>query len=440
MSGDVGRDQVLSLRRSCVECGLCLPHCATYLATGSETQSPRGRIFLLGEVLEGRLAADEASVREAFDQCLGCLACTAVCPSGVSADLLDHLRGLAAAGSGPAGPVRWLDRRAVQRGLRRGGGLARAGARVLLGPRWRRKLEKAPRPWPRLARLLGTLPADPGDDAELCARLGTLLGGTAPPAQPAPAVPATPPRSPRRRVAVFRGCADEQLLPASARRLRSLLRALGCELVVPGGQDCCGALASHLENRDRAELLRRRNREAFAPHLADCDHVLVTAAGCARELGTLPGELAGRIIDPVSLLDSLLADGAAASELAPLPLRVAVHDPCHARHGRGVIAAPRRLLQSIPQLRLLEPEEAEVCCGSAGVYGVRHAGLSAIMGRRKAEVLAATGCDLVVTSNPGCLGQLSDALALVAPELPILPLTDLIWYAHLGARRSKESS
>lgn len=412
-----------SLRRSCVECGLCLPTCATYLATGDETQSPRGRLLLLGEVLAGRLEADQPEVRDAFDHCLGCLACTATCPSGVSAELLDWVRPV---GGDRQRLITLLDRRTVLRLLRRLAVLTRGLLRRLLGVSWRQRLAGSP-----LARLLGTVPLGPGSDAALVRQLDGLLQGRA---VHSPAVGDTTPAA-GRRLAFFRGCADEHLLPHTARRLRETVVELGCELVEPEGQDCCGALATHLEARSRAAKLQRRNQVAFAPHLDHCDHVVVAAAGCGRELSIQTGELAAKVIDAVTLLAEL-----APVDLGSVPLRVAVHDPCHARHGLGVVEAPRNLLRCIADLEVLEPVEADVCCGSAGMYGVQHPVLSAAMGRRKAEALVATGCDLVVTTNPGCLGQIADGLALVAPSIPILPLSDLIWYARRRQRRAKENS
>jgi len=419
----VDRAALESLRRSCVECGLCLPTCATYLATGDEMHSPRGRLLLLGEVLAGRLEADQPEVRDAFDHCLGCLACTATCPSGVSAELLDWVR---PADNDRQRLITLLDRRTVLRLLRRLAALTRGLLKRLLGASWRRRLAGAP-----LARMLGTVPLGPGSDAALVKQLdGLLQGRTVHSLAVREVAPAA-----GRRVAFFRGCADEHLLPHTARRLRETLIELGCELVEPEGQDCCGALATHLEARSRAAKLQRRNQVAFAPHLDRCDHVVVAAAGCGRELSIQPGELAAKVIDAITLLAEL-----APTDLSPVPLRVAVHDPCHARHGLGVVEAPRSLLRCIAGLEVLEPVEAEVCCGSAGVYGVQHPELSAAMGRRKAEALAATGCDLVVTTNPGCLGQIADGLALVAPSIPILPLSDLIWYARRRQRLAKENS
>jgi len=163
-----GLDQLL---RRCVMCGLCLPHCATYLASGDETLSPRGRLLLLGEVLQGRLPAREPAVARAFDLCLGCMACTATCPSGVAFDLVSHLQTLGRLANRRPGPdpVTLLDRPWVLRLLRRAGAWSRCLLVRLLGADWRRRLQTAPPPVARLARWLGTLPTAPEKDHEVSA-------------------------------------------------------------------------------------------------------------------------------------------------------------------------------------------------------------------------------------------------------------------------------
>ena len=424
------------LLRSCVDCGLCLPHCATYMATGDETLSPRGRLILLGEVLHGRLSAEEPSVRRSFDLCLGCMACSDTCPSGVSFDLFEHLKDLAAGDAGRAGPVpvSALENKHVLRPLRRTGTVVRGVLSRTLGSRWRPRLAGAPRPLAGLARLLGSMPTSPGSDAGLVRRLDRMTAGRDIRMHHFSA-PTTPPAATPLRLVMFDGCADGALLPGSARRLRALLKGLGCDVRTPAGQVCCGALATHTGRGERADILRDDNVAVFADVLPDCDHIVVAAAGCGLELQRYPEAFASRIIDAVVLLDRL-----APVDLGAVPLRVALHDPCHARHGQGIVEEPRRLLRRIPALELLEPEEADVCCGSAGAYAVQHTELSEAMGRRKAEVLADTGCDLVVTSNPGCLGQIADGLAFVAPDIPILPLTDLLWYARMGGAGREERS
>jgi glycolate oxidase iron-sulfur subunit len=409
-----------TLLRSCIECGLCLPHCATYLASGNEALSPRGRLLLLRHERTLPLAP---AVRASFDLCLGCQACVTACPSGIAPELLEHLSTLADPRAGWAGPVpvRALERSRVLAVVKRTVTLGRRFARSVAGVDWRRRLEAGPKPLRRAARLLGTLPSSPDGDVDLLRRLDALCGPVqaSVPASVPPAIEGNGPT-----VAIFAGCADDALLPGTARRLRDLLVAAGCRVHDVPRQDCCGALAAHTGRPRRAAHLRARNQAAFASHLAACEHVVVAAAGCGQELASHPEVLGGKAVDAVVLLSRLPSPS-----LQPLPLRVAVHDPCHARHTRGILAEPRSLLARIPGLEVVEPAEGEVCCGSAGVYALRHPELAAAMGRRKAEALAATGCHLVVTTNPGCLGQIADALSVIAPEVAILPLTDLVWYA-----------
>ncbi len=410
-------DQLL---RRCVQCGLCLPHCATWLATGSEVQSPRGRLVLLGETLKG--TEPDASFLEAFELCIGCRACETACPSGVPYSLLEQGHALTDAAGPPAVPavpgsvLRRLDHPGFLAVLRRCGGLARGTLRLVLGRRWRRRLADVP-----VARLLGTVPRSPRRDADLVAQLDRLAGLGGPWRPPAAAASTAGP------VAFFAGCANRGLLPATSRRLRELCAAAGFAVTTPSGQDCCGALAAHGGRPGRASALRRRNRTAFADLPAGTP-LLAEAAGCALELELAGSAGEARVVDAAQLLHA-----AALPPLARVPLKVAVHDPCHARHGRRVAAEPRALLRRIPGVMVLDPAEAEVCCGSGGAWGLRHPDLAADLGRRKARLLAATGADLVVTTNPGCLGQIADGLALEAPDLPILPLSDLVWYAAARA-------
>ena len=425
------RETLPGLLRTCIECGLCLPHCATYLGTGSEVQSPRGRLRLLGEVLAAESPAPPASFLAAFDQCIGCRACETVCPSGVPYSLLEHGHELADSWGGggerpvPAvpGPVlRRLDDVGFLRLLATVGGAARAVCVGVLGPTWRQRLAGGPAPVASLSRLLGSLPTSPRTDADLVQLIDRLVAGAGRPraaAEPAQAA------GPTGEIQFFTGCANGGLLPATSRRLLACLQMSGYEVSQPAGQECCGALASHTGRPGRAAGFRRRNRRAFAPDENGRGlPVVVEAAGCALEWGLLGPGFADRVVDPAVLLSS----GRIPVRRA-VPLKVVFHDPCHARHGRHVTAPPRLLLDLIPGLTWCEASEPEVCCGSGGAWGLRYPELSAVLARRKAGDLAATGADLVVTTNPGCLGQISDGLALVAPEVPVLPLSDLWWYS-----------
>lgn len=423
-----------AMLRRCVECGLCLPHCATWLATGNEVQSPRGRLTLLGQLLAAPESQAPTSFLEAFDLCIGCRACETACPSGVPFTLLErghHLAqaGLtASAGEGRALPglghaLRRLDSPAFLRLL---GGLmnmVRRALRLALGAGWRPRLEKGPAA--PLARLLNTVPRTLGSDAALRRLLDDLCAGPPFSAETGPVPGPTGPPEPGPEVLFFTGCASAGLLSPASRRLRELLTAAGCAVTIADGQVCCGALASHTGRPGRAAVLRRRNGQAFGPLLGADTVIVVEAAGCGLEFKEKYGaELAARVVDAAVLLARLPLP-----PLGSVPLKVTYHDPCHARHGQGISAEPRGLLRRIPGLQLAEPLELEVCCGSGGAWGLRHPDLSAELGRRKATNLAATGARLVVTGNPGCLGQIQDGLALTAPGLPILPLTDLLWYA-----------
>jgi glycolate oxidase iron-sulfur subunit len=301
--------------------------------------------------------------------------------------------------------------------------LAKGTLNFLAGKNWRRRLHNKPAGVGRLVRLLGSLPDAPRSDADLLRMLDGLCGrqGRWEPTQLS-ASAAWENTGPA--VAFFAGCANAGLLADTSRRTRELLAAVGCRLENFPHQDCCGALAAHTGRPGRAADLRRRNMEALAG-VTDTDTVVVVeAAGCGHELINYGDDFAARVRDAAVLLAGL--------DLPPLgeaSLKVVYHDPCHARHGQGIHSEPRQLLASIPGLVLVEPAEAEVCCGSGGAWGLRYPEISEDLGLRKASNLAATGADLVVTSNPGCLGQIADALHHVKPGLPILPLTDLLWYA-----------
>lgn len=427
------RAELDALLRRCIQCGLCLPVCATWLATGDETMSPRGRLLLWGEVLTDPAAAGaDSGWHEALDSCLGCLACTAVCPSGVPAALLATAVATAReAAPGPA-PARTaalvsrLDTPARLRSLDLAARLGRAGLRLVLGADWRKRAATGG-PWQALARLVDAVPRAPRSDRDLLRRLDALAG--VPPTKPLnpthrlAAEPTVAPAA-RARLLWFAGCANEGLLPDSSRRLRDVMTWSGAELVTAAGGGCCGALAAHAGRHERAAELREQNLAAWGA-AAGAEAIITEAAGCGVEVRGYGEHL------PVPQLDAIAwLAGAAHPPFGDVPLKVALHDPCHARHGQGLVAEPRRLLRAIPGLVLLDADEADACCGSGGLWSLGHAELASTLGARKAAVLAATGADLVVTANPGCLGQIARGLAgLPQPGPPILPLGDLLWYA-----------
>jgi glycolate oxidase iron-sulfur subunit len=374
----------------CVHCGLCLSACPTYLETGREGSSPRGRIYLMRGVAEGRLPLGDALAEEAY-LCLGCRACETACPSGVS-----------------FGAMLELTRAEVERaGLRRG--LAKRVERLALRgvvPR-RARLRL-------LVDLLGLAQALRLDRA-----LAALLPRGLREAQAL--VPPVPPRRARRplpelvpaqgarrgRVAFLSGCVMSELFAGvNAATVRVLARN-GFDVVIPRAQGCCGALHAHAGDEAFAAGLARHNARVFAA--AGAERLVVNSAGCGaalRDAGRwLPGEgeaLAASVRDVCELLD---AEGLRAPA-GRLALRVAYDDPCHLVHAQRVSAAPRRVLAAIPGVEFVAHADAAGCCGAAGIYNLTHREMSRAVLARKLAALAAVDPDVVASGNPGCLMQL----------------------------------
>jgi glycolate oxidase iron-sulfur subunit len=397
---------------ACVHCGFCLPTCPTYVTLGEEMNSPRGRIVLMKETLEGRLSV--AQTEAYLDCCLGCLACETSCPSGVKyGELLTPFRA-------------WT---APQR--RRG-----------LADRLRRALLLATLPYPgrfRLALRAGRL-ARPLRRF-LPASLGPMLGLLPEAVPPADPLPETFPAEGRRRarVALLAGCAQQVLAPGINRATLRVLAANGVEVVIPRNQSCCGALALHIGAAESARGTARRNLAAFPD---DVDAIITNASGCGSGLQEYPLLFQGfpeearaqafvkRIADVSTFLDGL--------GLVPPPapargLKVAYHDACHLAHAQRVRTAPRRLLGQIPGLELVEPAEWELCCGSAGTYNLEQPAVADALGRRKAENLLATGAEIVATGNIGCLTQIDAHLRRLGRPLPLLHTVEILDRAYRGA-------
>ena len=385
---------------ACVHCGFCLPTCPTYVTMGEEMDSPRGRIFLMKEVLEGKMEVELA--QPYLDNCLGCQACETACPSGVKySDLITEFRGRAEPQrKRPA--VERLRRELALRTLPHGRRFRAAAKLGAIGRRVRGAVPRALRP------MLDLLPE----------RL--------PAARPLPARFAAEGER-RARVALLAGCVQQQLDPEIGWAAGRVLARNGVEVIVPAGQGCCGSLAMHAGEAKGARKLARRNLAAFPE---DVDAVITTAAGCGsgmREYGALflgePEEaaaerLAARTLDVAEFLAQLgLVEPPPALDA---PRRLAYHDACHLAHAQKVTAAPRRLLGAIEGLELLVPAEAELCCGSAGIYNVERPKVAAELGERKARNLLATGAELIASGNIGCLTQLQNQLAKLGHPIPAL--------------------
>ncbi len=379
----------------CVHCGFCLPTCPTYLLWGEEMDSPRGRIYLMKNVLDGA-PLDDSTVQH-FDACLGCMACVTACPSGVQYDALIE-----------------TTRAEVEQTVHR----SKRDAAL-------RKMIFALFPYPR--RLRATRGLLRGYQAIGVQRLvrkrmrGTLttMAGLVPPLGPRQAVPAvTPPVGPKRmRVGMLLGCVQREFFPGVNAATVRVLAAEGCEVVVPPKQQCCGALSVH--SGRESEAVARAKRLIAEFETADVEAVVINAAGCGssmKEYGRLLADdpawasraaaFSGKCRDVSELLCEL---GPVATR-HPLPVVAAYHDACHLSHAQGVRVQPRELLAAIPGIVLQEIPEADICCGSAGVYNLLNPEPARALGERKAANVRATGADLLVTANPGCLMQIDAAL------------------------------
>jgi glycolate oxidase iron-sulfur subunit len=397
-SADIGAAKPTPYERTldCVHCGLCLPHCPTHRVLGVEADSPRGRIWLMRALAEGRVQ-DPHTIRPFLDRCLDCRACETACPSGVRyGEILEGTRAQLAATAPPRGLaarlVPWLLWHVLARQRRLRFLFAVLRAAEVLGLRWlATRLRLLPR---ALARLAPRVP--PARE-----RRPLPAGLHRPP-------PAAMPRGVR--VALFTGCVMEPLFGHVNRATLRVLLANGFEVDVPAGQRCCGALLVHAGQPARARELARANVAAFA----DATVVVGNSAGCGcalKEYGHLLGDDAGAAFAAKcrDVTEVLAAHGLTAAPAAH-PARAAYDDPCHLCHGQGVREQPRALLAQVPGLELVPHDDPESCCGSAGIYNLLQPRLAGEIGRRKAESLARAGVDVVLTGNPGCMLQIDGHL------------------------------
>lgn len=378
---------------SCVHCGFCLPACPTYQVLGEEMDSPRGRIVLMKEVLEGSLPLDDAAVH--LDRCLGCLACETACPSGVRyRDLIEPMRETLVARRS------WHERLQL-RGL----------LRVMASP--------------ALFRAAAVLGAGAKALAPvLPARLG-MMASLLPDALPPPSAPPalTSARGARRgRVALMTGCVQSVLRPAITEAAIRVLAGNGVEVVVPPDQGCCGALALHSGDHAGGEALAAAHVTRFP---VDVDAVVVTAAGCGSSMqATHAG--GAPVLDLLEYLDRL---GLVVPLALASPTRVAYQDACHLAHAQQVTAAPRRLLAAIDGLTLAPIADSGLCCGSAGLYNLEQPDIATELGRRKAAAVAASGATLVASANIGCLTQLQASMANAGLSIAVAHVVELLHMA-----------
>lgn len=378
----------------CIRCGRCLPVCPTYQETWLEIQSPRGRLALLRAVEEGHLPLDDA-VEAHLYHCLDCRACETVCPAGVPIGEA-IVAGRASAATQRPRPA-WL-RFALEVLL----GSPRAAERAAAPLRWAWRIGGIP-----LARRLLRFLPPLRDLLDLAPRPARLVRREL--------LRRKPPPAPRYRVGFFLGCVMNAVYGDVVRASVRLLERLGCAVVVPPDQVCCGAPQDDQGLRETARRFARRNLAAFAA-LEPLDAIVADCAACSGFLKEYPHLLAddpvwaeharafaARVRDLTEWLEAIWPE-----DLRPVApgLRITYHEPCHLSHAQGVRRPPRALLRRLQGAEVRELPDAARCCGSAGIYNLTHPAMSKRLLARKMADIAATGAAVVATANPGCMLQL----------------------------------
>jgi glycolate oxidase iron-sulfur subunit len=404
----------------CVHCGLCLNACPTYRELGVEMDSPRGRIYQMIAVDEGRLALGENFVRH-MDLCLDCRACETACPSGVEYGKLIEAARAQIERQHPRSWTTRLLRNIVYRRLFPSPLTLRASG-FLLRRYQRSGLQELARRSGLISRFPKLAALDPITPAAESPTFFQQIGKT---------FPAHGAR--RFRVAFHAGCianvAFARLNDATVR----VLQANGCEVIIPAGQICCGALHVHAGMRDLARELAKKNIAAFERE--NVDAILTNAAGCGSTLKEYDYLLkddaawsgrAGAFSGKMQDVTEFLAEAGLTQPLAPVAATVTYQDSCHLAHGQKIRQAPRKLMESIPDLRLIEMPLADLCCGSAGVYNITENQMAMRLLQTKMESVHSTGAAVIATANPGCILQLRAGVKLHGHGQEVVHVIELL--------------
>jgi len=403
----------------CIHCGLCLNACPTYRLWNLEADSPRGRIHQMIHVERGNFPVTDSFV-DHIDKCLDCRACETACPSGVEyGKLVEHARARIEQDCERS----WISRVARDYVFRE----------LLPNPQLIVDLARALRLYQRsglqaIARGIGVLKLlglaererflPRIDDDFFYGRFGWTYAAAGPR---------------RARVAFFAGCIANVTFSRLNESTIRVLTANGCEVVIPKGQLCCGALSAHAGVRDVARELARKNLAIFLRK--DFDAIVTNAAGCGSTLKeydhlfspeepefSRAREFSGKVRDVTEFLAAL----GLTAKLKPLPLRVTYQDSCHLLHGQKIREAPRTLLRAIPGLEFVELPASEICCGSAGVYNVTQTETSLELLAEKMQHAQSTRAPIIATANPGCLLQLRAGVAIHRTNQQVLHVVELL--------------
>ena len=402
---------------ACIHCGLCLGACPTYLETGNENESPRGRIYIMRAMQQGRLPVDEESIRH-IDLCLGCRACEVACPSGVQyGSLLEETRDFIEGNYRRPAYQRFLRRFFIERILPNPGRL-----KAVL--------------WPgRFAKAIGlekVLPRKLREPLEMLPE--RCSAWEAPEFSPAKDQPA------KGRVGFISGCVMSVMFGETNRASVELLNRLGFDVVTPQKQVCCGALFAHSGRLAEAREHAKKNITVFRGEKLDV--IVINAAGCGSTLkeyghllhgdpewGHAGEEFSARVQD---LTEFLVGQGALEWKFEVSGQRVTYHDACHLAHPQRITRQPRELVRAVAGANYVELAESDVCCGSAGSYNLTEPEMAERLQGRKIEHITRTGADVVVTTNPGCILQIQAGLAKAAGKrVKVMHVADFLSAASM---------
>ena len=428
-----------SVLQQCMHCGMCLPTCPTYDATGRERNSPRGRIALMRAIADGDLEVSPTFAAE-MSYCLGCLACQTACPAGVNYGVLfETARADIQVAAVDRSRKRRFWRAVTLRFLFMQPAMLRLAGR-LLRLYQRSGLES----WARRAGLIRLLPSDlqrlePQAPA-VAARFSNQL--IAPYEAPDGDV--------RYRVALLTGCVQDLVFPDVNRDTADVLLANGCAVDTPAAQPCCGSLHAHNGELDLSAELARRLIDLIPPDRYDA--IITNAGGCGSHLRHYAPLLADepRYRDKARLWDSKVRDiqewlveiGCRAPGAAPFdtPVTVTYHESCHLVHGQKITRQPRTLLRSIPGMTLVELPESSWCCGSAGIYALTQPEQAEALLKRKVGHIDSTRAAIVATANPGCHLQIARGLKDAGADVQVMHPVSLLARAYRAEKLPASSS
>jgi glycolate oxidase iron-sulfur subunit len=439
------------LMRQCIHCGFCLPTCPTYAVLGVEMDSPRGRIYQMQAVADGRLEVSDDFV-EHMNCCVGCRACETACPSGVQFGKLieaarEQIQLTPTSTPVPASPTPSAPSQLPFATLL----LRRFFFDIMLPSRLiltlvfgglklyqRSGLQKLVHST-GLFELINNLPTP------FKGKLGTpeaLMNDARGPIAPAPLPEITPPIGLQRyRVGFISGCIMDQVFHDINEATIRVLVANGCEVITPLQQNCCGALHIHGGEAEQGRNLARHNIDVFEPY--NCDFIIINSAGCGSTLKEYDHLLrddpayverarvfSGKMKDISEFLTSIELN----REMGEVNRIVAYHDACHLLHGQKIKQQPRQLLKEIPGLTLVTLKESDWCCGSAGIYNITNQEMGRQLLERKMEHVVETGAEIIATGNPGCMMQIAMGMRERGLPMEVMHPIELLDEAYRAGR------